>query len=181
MTWWSWPICRNYKLSSPEKDSMSQIDFSQRIFKMFFAFWLDWIHYRNRLDFQVTVVMNISTENVSWFRSMLLDVFSQDGSEAVFFPSRFLPEGDNRLVSTDVMKSPSFHSIFFAISSRTFLYFKVWRFNNFSLLKNEKTLYDSKTEVSTEFYWGHMTPSRQRYRPPHLDKRTPCRFILPLD
>ena len=82
--------------------------------------------------------MNISTENVSWFRSMLLDVFSQVGLEAVFSPSRFLPEGDNKLVSTDAMKSHSFHSIFFAISSWTFLYFKTWRFYIFNLSKMRK-------------------------------------------
>ena len=115
-----------------------KIDFSKKNFKMFFAFWLDWIHYRNLLDSQVTVVMNISTENVSWFRSMLLDVFSQVGLEAVFSPSRFLPEGDNKLVSTDAMKSHSFHSIFFAISSWTFLYFKTWRFYIFNLSKMRK-------------------------------------------
>ena len=148
---------------------------------MFFAFWLDWIHYQNLLDFQVIVVMDISIENSSWFRSMLLDVFSRDGSEAVFFPSRFLLKVDSKLASTDAMKSVSFHSTFFATSSRTFLSFKVPRFYIFNFLKMRKFFM-----IPIMWFQLNFMEDARRQRDNHtvlfsLKKMTSYRFILSPD
>lgn len=88
---------------------------------MFFVFWLDWIHYRNHLDFQVTVGIEPSSRHILLLLQKLGIVSFPVGLEVVVFPSRFLLLVDNKLSSMGAMKPSLIQLMFYSISCLTFL------------------------------------------------------------